>query len=183
MEILAAILGAIAGFVFAWFLQSRRIRAAKEASTLEYERGRRDEANRRQHEIDLLTREIDSLNDIEHRKLLIETGRLLLKYFSEIKITTEFQATFPMADASTFNSLLNKYGEQNEHGHAKEMLQFMELIKTYSEIHDNCAKALPPLMQAGDKQAIQEWDEKLRAAAQDICAFTNGVITDVKFDE
>ena len=182
-DILLILITAAISFAASYFFFRKQFRATKEASTLQYERGRRYEADRRQHEIDLLTKEIDSLNDIEHRKLLVETGRSLLRYFAEMKITTEFQAAFPLADASTFNTLLNKYGEQNERGHTKEMLEFVKLIKSYNTIHGNRAEVLLPLMQAGDAQAIKAWDDKLLAAAHEIGSFINGVITDVQIDE
>jgi len=183
MAILAAILGAVVGFLLAWLLQSKKINAEQEAATLEYDRGCKDEAGRRKHAEELLQKEIESLKDIQYQKLLVDTGRKVLSYFAEMKITNKYQVAFPTAEASTFTTLLNKYGEKNDSSHTADMLRFVQLIKEYNVIHKNRADVLLPIMQSGDIRKEKEWDDKLLEAAHKVGEFINGVITNTSLDD
>jgi len=109
VAILAAISGAILGFLFAWILQNRKIKAEQKTSSLEYERGRREEEERQKHEKSLLKEELESRKDMESNRQLIATTMPVYNYFiGLVRKNYNFEDEFPAGESATLLAVVSR---------------------------------------------------------------------------
>ena len=123
MEMLQEVLyAAVLAFAASSFLLRKQITNEMRENLKAYERGRVDEAGRREHEFELLNEEVKSLRGMESKRQLIATTMPVYNYFiGLVRNNYDVEGDFPGGESATLAALLS---EDKRNEYVKLMLNF-----------------------------------------------------------